>query len=157
MTDVPAGYSTGFVGQMTLAELAAFIALVASGAGDFNDIAITGSTIDSSVIGGTTPAAVNATTLAASSTVSGTGFSTYLASPPAIGGTAPAGVVALIIRRSGGPRPRCRRGQGNRSPLVPNRGRRRWGSSGRRCRCPRPAGVDPMRRIRTWSWLDRRG
>lgn len=29
------------------------------------------------------------TTLAASSTVSGTGFSTYLASPPAIGGTAP--------------------------------------------------------------------
>ena len=30
------------------------------------------------------------TTLSASSTVSGTGFSTYLASPPAIGGTAPA-------------------------------------------------------------------
>ena len=33
--------------------------------------------------------AVSATTLAASSTVSGTGFSTYLASPPAIGGTTP--------------------------------------------------------------------
>lgn len=101
MTDVPAGYSTGFVGQMTLAELAAFIALVASGAGDFNDIAITGSTIDSSVIGGTTPAAVNATTLAASSTVSGTGFSTYLASPPAIGGTAPAGVAATTLTSTG--------------------------------------------------------
>src|SRR5208337_4744867 len=32
---------------------------------------------------------VTTTTLAASSTVSGTGFSTYLASPPTIGGTAP--------------------------------------------------------------------
>ena len=41
-------------------------------------------------IGGTTPAAGAFTTLSASSTVSGTGFSTYLASPPAIGGTAPA-------------------------------------------------------------------
>jgi hypothetical protein len=38
-------------------------------------------------LGSTTPAAVSATTLSASSTVSGTGFSTYLASPPAIGGT----------------------------------------------------------------------
>ena len=41
-------------------------------------------------IGGTTPAAGAFTTLSASSTVSGTGFSTYLASPPAIGGTAAA-------------------------------------------------------------------
>jgi hypothetical protein len=41
-------------------------------------------------LGSTTPAAVSATTLSASSTVSGTGFSTYLASPPAIGGTAAA-------------------------------------------------------------------
>lgn len=41
-------------------------------------------------IGATTPASGAFTTLAASSTVSGTGFSTYLASPPAIGGTAPA-------------------------------------------------------------------
>jgi hypothetical protein len=39
-------------------------------------------------------AAGSFTTLAASSTVSGTGFSTYLASPPAIGGTAPAAVSA---------------------------------------------------------------
>lgn len=39
----------------------------------------TGSTINN--------AAISATTLSASSTVSGTGFSTYLASPPAIGGT----------------------------------------------------------------------
>jgi hypothetical protein len=38
-------------------------------------------------IGSTTPGTGSFTTLAASSTVSGTGFSTYLASPPAIGGT----------------------------------------------------------------------
>ena len=37
--------------------------------------------------GATTPNTGSFTTLAASSTVSGTGFSTYLASPPAIGGT----------------------------------------------------------------------
>jgi hypothetical protein len=41
-------------------------------------------------VGATTPNTGSFTTLAASSTVSGTGFSTYLASPPAIGGTAPA-------------------------------------------------------------------
>jgi hypothetical protein len=46
-----------------------------------------GAVIDGSPIGGTTPAAGAFTTLSASSTVSGTGFSTYLASPPAIGGT----------------------------------------------------------------------
>lgn len=39
--------------------------------------------------GSTTARPVSATTLAVSSTVSGTGFSTYLASPPAIGGTSP--------------------------------------------------------------------
>jgi hypothetical protein len=38
-------------------------------------------------IGSTTPNTGAFTTLSASSTVSGTGFSTYLASPPAIGGT----------------------------------------------------------------------
>jgi hypothetical protein len=41
-------------------------------------------------VGSTTAAAGAFTTLSASSTVSGTGFSTYLASPPAIGGTAAA-------------------------------------------------------------------
>jgi hypothetical protein len=66
---------------------------------------ITPGSIDNMTIGATTPAAghfttlsstssfsgpVVATTLSASGAVSGTGFSTYLASPPAIGGTAPA-------------------------------------------------------------------
>ena len=41
-------------------------------------------------VGATTPTTGAFTTLSASSTVSGTGFSTYLASPPAIGGTAAA-------------------------------------------------------------------
>ena len=41
-------------------------------------------------IGATTAGAGAFTTLSASSTISGTGFSTYLASPPAIGGTAAA-------------------------------------------------------------------
>jgi hypothetical protein len=41
-------------------------------------------------VGATTANAGAFTTLSASSTVSGTGFSTYLASPPAIGGTVPA-------------------------------------------------------------------
>ena len=47
-------------------------------------------TLNGITIGNTTPAAGAFTTLSASSTVSGTGFSTYLASPPAIGGTTPA-------------------------------------------------------------------
>lgn len=51
---------------------------------------ISGATINNAAIGGTTAAAGAFTTLSASSTVSGTGFSTYLASPPAIGGTTPA-------------------------------------------------------------------
>ena len=47
-------------------------------------------TLNGVTIGNITPAAGAFTTLSASSTVSGTGFSTYLASPPAIGGTTPA-------------------------------------------------------------------
>jgi hypothetical protein len=45
-------------------------------------------------VGATTPTTGAFTTLAASSTVSGTGFTTYFASPPALGTTAPAEVKA---------------------------------------------------------------
>ena len=62
---------------------------------------IIGATIDNSVIGGTTAAAGSFTTLSASSTVSGTGFSTYLASPPAIGGTAAAAGSFTTLGASG--------------------------------------------------------
>ena len=50
-------------------------------------VAITGGAIDGATIGATTPSTGAFTTLSASSTVSGTGFSTYFASPPAIGST----------------------------------------------------------------------
>lgn len=48
-------------------------------------------------IGSGTPNSGAFTTLSASSTVSGTGFSTYLASPPAIGGTAAAAVSSTAL------------------------------------------------------------
>lgn len=47
-------------------------------------------------VGATTPTTGAFTTLAASSTVSGTGFTTYLASPPALGTTAPAEVKVTV-------------------------------------------------------------
>jgi hypothetical protein len=55
-----------------------------------NAVVITSGSIDGVDIGATTASTGAFTTLSASSTISGTGFSTYLASPPAIGTTAPA-------------------------------------------------------------------
>ena len=52
-------------------------------------------------VGATTASTGAFTTLSASSTVSGAGFSTYLASPPAIGGTAAAAVSATTLTTSG--------------------------------------------------------
>lgn len=52
-------------------------------------------------VGATTPNTGAFTTLSASSTVSGTGFSTYLASPPAIGGTAAAAGSFTTLNVSG--------------------------------------------------------
>jgi hypothetical protein len=57
----------------------------------------TASNIDNTAIGVTTAAAGRFTTLSASSTVSGTGFATYLASPPAIGGTVAAAITGTTI------------------------------------------------------------
>ena len=54
-----------------------------------NAVAITGGTINGTTVGATSASTGAFTTLSASSTVSGTGFSTYLASPPAIGSTTP--------------------------------------------------------------------
>lgn len=53
-------------------------------------------------IGSGTPSTGAFTTLSASSTVSGAGFSAYLASPPAIGGTAPAAVSGTTITGKAG-------------------------------------------------------
>jgi hypothetical protein len=61
----------------------------------------TSTTLDGVNIGATTPGTGAFTTLSASSTVSGTGFSTYLASPPAIGGTtAAAGAFTTLSASS---------------------------------------------------------
>jgi len=48
-------------------------------------------------VGATTASTGAFTTLSASSTVSGTGFTNYFASPPALGGTAPAAVSATAL------------------------------------------------------------
>jgi hypothetical protein len=53
-----------------------------------NSVAITGGSVNGTTIGASTASTGAFTTLSASSTVSGTGFSTYLSSPPAIGNTA---------------------------------------------------------------------
>jgi hypothetical protein len=62
----------------------------------------TASSIDNTAIGATTSSSGRFTTLSASSTVSGTGFSTYLASPPAIGGTAAAAITGTTITANTG-------------------------------------------------------
>jgi hypothetical protein len=49
--------------------------------------AIAGGSVNNATVGATTPSTGAFTTLSASGTVSGSGFNTYLASPPAIGGT----------------------------------------------------------------------
>lgn len=53
-------------------------------------------------VGATTPNTGAFTTLSASSTVSGTGFSTYLASPPAIGGITAAAITGTTITANTG-------------------------------------------------------
>jgi hypothetical protein len=58
---------------------------------------INGTTINSTTIGATTPSTGAFTTLSASSTVSGAGFTAYFASPPAIGGTAAAAITGTTI------------------------------------------------------------
>lgn len=78
------------------------VGLICSGC-TISNPTITGGTIDNTPIGQTVPAAGAFTALSASSTVSGSGFSNYLASPPAIGGTtAAAGTFAKLISNFGG-------------------------------------------------------
>jgi len=76
---------------VTSASIAGTYATVASptftGTVTIPNIALSGGAITGTTISGSTG---SFTTLAASSTVSGTGFSTYLAAPPAIGTTTPA-------------------------------------------------------------------
>lgn len=63
---------------------------------------ISGTTINSSTIGATTPSTGAFTTLAASGAVSGAGFTAYFASPPAIGGTVAAAITGTTITANTG-------------------------------------------------------
>lgn len=62
---------------------------------------ITGGSINGAAIGASTASTGAFTTLSASSTVSGTGFSNYFASPPALGGTAAAAVSSTNLSYTG--------------------------------------------------------
>ena len=87
--------TTGDTGTVTSTMLATSVytapGTIGSGtpnSGAFTSLSSTSGTLNGS-IGATTANTGAFTTLSASSTVSGTGFTNYLASPPAIGGTAP--------------------------------------------------------------------
>ncbi len=77
----------GVTGVVNLNPASATVSLQPTGIGTVTINPATVGTINKMSIGATTPSTGAFTTLSASSTVSGTGFSTYLASPPAIGGT----------------------------------------------------------------------
>ena len=91
-TTAAAGLFTtlGASAAVTLSPANANVVLSPTGTGVVTISPATAGTINRMSIGATTTSTGAFTTLAASSTVSGTGFSTYLASPPAIGGTAAA-------------------------------------------------------------------
>jgi hypothetical protein len=68
---------------------------------DASNVTISGGSINGTTIGASSASTGAFTTLSVSSTVSGTGFSTYLASPPAIGGTAPAAGKFTTLEATG--------------------------------------------------------
>jgi hypothetical protein len=85
------GYAltSGTLSQFASTTSAQLATLLSDETGTGAAVFATGAAINPASTGATTPGTGAFTTLAASSTVSGTGFSNYLASPPAIGGTAP--------------------------------------------------------------------
>lgn len=82
------------------------IGSVSTSTGAFSSIStpsatIGGGTINATSVGATSASTGSFTTLSASSTVSGAGFSTYLASPPAIGNTTPSTVTGSTVTSTG--------------------------------------------------------
>lgn len=77
----------GIISDETGSGAAVFGTSPAISAAALSTPTISGGTVNNASIGGVTPNSGAFTSLSASSTVSGTGFSIYLASPPAIGGT----------------------------------------------------------------------
>ena len=116
--------TTGDTGTVTSTMLATSVytapGTIGSGtpnSGAFTSLSSTSGTLNGS-IGATTANTGAFTTLSASSTVSGTGFTNYLASPPAIGGTAPNAVSATTLTLGGTQNQQL--GQGNAS-IMKNR------------------------------------
>jgi hypothetical protein len=86
---------------VTFNMASANVSLAPTGTGTVTVNPAAAGTINNMSVGQSTAAAGSFTTLSASSTVSGTGFSTYLASPPAIGGTsAAAGTFTTLTANS---------------------------------------------------------
>jgi len=86
-----------FSAAVAMSPASANIIISPTGTGTVTIAPATPSTMDNVQIGGTTPKAGAFTTLSASGSVSGTGFSNYLAAPPAIGGaTANAGTFTTL-------------------------------------------------------------
>lgn len=87
--------ATGVITSTLATGTAPFTVASTTNVANLNASSLSGATFASpGAIGSTTAGTAAFTTLSASSTVSGTGFTTYFASPPALGTTAPAEVKA---------------------------------------------------------------
>lgn len=85
----PIAVAYGGTGASTAAGARTNLGLGTMATQNSSSVSISGGSVDGTTVGAGSPSTGAFTTLSASSTVSGTGFSTYLASPPAIGGTSP--------------------------------------------------------------------
>ena len=89
--------ATGVITSTLATGTAPFTVASTTNVANLNASSLSGATFASpGAIGSTTAGTGAFTTLAASSTVSGTGFTTYFASPPALGTTAPAEVKVTV-------------------------------------------------------------
>jgi len=89
--------ATGVITSTLATGTAPFTVASTTNVANLNASSLSGATFASPGAIGSTAAGTGAfTTLAASSTVSGTGFTTYFASPPALGTTAPAEVKVTV-------------------------------------------------------------
>jgi len=89
--------ATGVITSTLVTGTAPFTVASTTNVANLNASSLSGATFASpGAIGSTTAGTGAFTTLAASSTVSGAGFTTYFASPPALGTTAPAEVKVTV-------------------------------------------------------------
>lgn len=94
--------ASGQITSTATTGTAPFVVASTTNVANLNASSLSGATFASpGSIGSTTPGSGAFTTLSASSTISGSGFSTYLASPPAIGGTAAAAGSFTTLGASG--------------------------------------------------------